>query len=363
MTFSGSLAKAATVQPPVPVARSSGVGPGSSAISHLAQTSGGHRLLELEVLPVAAEEHRGGARLRRGVEIVVGLDRRHPLRRGAAVDQALEVVQGLQHLLLVLAFAEDRLAFRVDELAALGPEVRQPVEGGALPAAAVEEHAVDAGLRRLERGRLQLVPGLRHGLHDVGVVVEHPQVGAPPPGVDMPVRAGDALADEREEVVELLLGEELVEWLQHAVLDEERELERVDRHAVGRAAGAGLLQQARVLGADVLAEELEVDLPVGMRLGPLLPGGGIQRTHLLVRAVGRLVGVEPHRQGVRRVGLADVIGGHQSLRQRPGGHAHQHRGREQSDSNRSEHLSLLPFAAAVSSRFPKRRPGGVAQRS
>ena len=93
----------------------------------------------------------------------------------------------------------------------------------------------------------------------------------------MAVGAGDPLADEREEVVDLLLREEGVERLQHAVLHEERELERVDGHAVGRAAGAGLLQQARVLGADVLAEELELHLPVGMRLGPLLPGRGVER--------------------------------------------------------------------------------------
>ena len=256
------MEKAATVQPPVPVARSSGRRPGQLGDRPLGEGVGRHRGLELELLPVAADEHRGRARLRRGVEVVVGLDRRHPLRRGAAVDQALEVVEGLQHLLLVLALAEDRLAAVVDQLAALRPEVGQPVEGRALPAPAVEEHAVDAGLRGLERRRLQLVPGLRRRLHEVVVVPEHAQVGAPPPGVDVAVGAGDPRADEREEVVDLLLGEERVERLQHAVLDEERELERVDGHAVGRAAGAGLLQQAGVLGADVLAEELELHLPV-----------------------------------------------------------------------------------------------------
>ena len=38
--FAGSSAKAATVQPPVPVERWSGVGPGSSAAAHLAKASG-----------------------------------------------------------------------------------------------------------------------------------------------------------------------------------------------------------------------------------------------------------------------------------------------------------------------------------
>ena len=164
-TFAGSLVKAATVQPPVPVERWSGVGPGSSAAVPLGELVRRHRLLELEVLPVAAEEHRGRAGHRRGVQVVVGLDRRHPLRRGAAVDEALEVVDGLQHLLAVFALAEDRLAAVVDELAALGPEVGQPVEGRSLPAAAVEDDAVDAGLRRAStRRRLQLVPGLRRAL-------------------------------------------------------------------------------------------------------------------------------------------------------------------------------------------------------
>ena len=80
-----------------------------------------------------------------------------------------------------------------------------------------------------------------------------------------------AAADEWEEIVDLLLGEEGVERLQHAVLDEESQLERVDPDAVGGAAGARLLEQPGVLAADVLAEEFELELPVGMGLGELLP--------------------------------------------------------------------------------------------
>ena len=202
-------------------------------------------------------------------------------------------------------------------------------------------------------------------LHDVLVVVEDAQVGAPPPGVDMAVGSGDAFADEGEEVVELFLGEELVERLQHAVLDEERELEAVDRHAVGGAAGAGLFEQAGMLGADVLAEILEIDLPVGMRRGPLLPGGGVFRADLLVRVVaGRLVGVHPHGQRVRRVGLADMVRGHETLREGAGGHAREHGRGEESELYRSEHLEVvLPFAAACFLGVPKPRARRVAQRS
>src|SRR6185503_5054745 len=97
------------------------------------------------------------------------------------------------------------------------------------------------------------------------------KVGAPPPCVDVTVRPGDAGANERKEIVNFLLLEILVERLQHAVLYEEAKLERVNGHAVRRATGACLLQQASMLAADVGGEKLEVDLPVGMLLGPGLP--------------------------------------------------------------------------------------------
>ncbi len=84
--------------------------------------------------------------------------------------------------------------------------------------------------------------------------------------------------------------------------------------AVGRAAGARLLEQTGVLGADILAEVFELDLPVGMRLGPFLPGRAVDRPDRLDRSIRRLVGVQPHGERVRRVGLADLIGRDQFLR-------------------------------------------------
>ena len=84
-----------------------------------------------------------------------------------------------------------------------------------------------------------------------------------------PSGTGDAGLDEREEIVDLLLGEVLVDRRQHAVLDEERELEGVDGGAIGRAAGARLLEHAGMLAADVRREVLELDLPVGMLLREL----------------------------------------------------------------------------------------------
>ena len=88
-TFSGSLLSAASVQPPVPVERCSGVGPGQFGGFPFGELVRRHRFLELEMLPVAALEHRGRAGDRRRVEVVVVDDRRDTLGRGSAVDEIL----------------------------------------------------------------------------------------------------------------------------------------------------------------------------------------------------------------------------------------------------------------------------------
>src|SRR5262249_53471467 len=180
-----------------------------------------------------------------------------PLRRGPAVDEVLVVVDRLQHLVAVVALVEDWLAAIVNEFAALAPEIGEPVEGRSLPAGAIEDVALlRAFLNSVERSRLEVGPGRRRGW-DQGLVAPQPaEVGAPPPRVYVPVRSGDARPNEWEKIGYFLFAKILVDRLQHLVLHEEAELERIDGHAVRRAAGAGLFQQSGVLAADISREEL-----------------------------------------------------------------------------------------------------------
>src|SRR5581483_5008835 len=115
-----------------------------------------------------------------------------------------------------------------------------------------------------QRGLFQVGPGIRSVRYQILVAPEDTEIGAPPPRIDVAVRTGDARADEGEEIVDLILAEILVYRLQHPVLDEQAELVGIDRHTVRRAAGAGLLEEARMLAADVGRKELEFHLPVGM---------------------------------------------------------------------------------------------------
>lgn len=57
---------------------------------------------------------------------------------------------------------------------------------------------------------------------------------------------------------------------------EEGKLERIDGDAVGRTAGACLLEQTRIFAADVGGEEFELNLPVGMSFGEFPPEGKVQ---------------------------------------------------------------------------------------
>src|SRR5829696_2003073 len=69
---------------------------------------------------------------------------------------------------------------------------------------------------------------------------------------------------------QLRVAEVLVERLQHALLDEQRDRERVDVRAVRRRAGPGLLEQARLLGGGhVVADDVEVQAPLRVLLDPV----------------------------------------------------------------------------------------------
>ena len=223
-----------------------------------------HGFLELEVLPVAADEHRRRVGDRRGVEVVVVLDRRDALRRRAAVDEVLV----------------EASAFSILSRFSPSPKIGLPLSSVSLPPCA-QNCASQSKVVPSQRPPLKSTPSLPFDAassaaafssaqscgafaHDVLVAIEQAKVGVPPPRVDVAVRPGDAGLDEGEEVVDLFLAEELRDRRKRALLDEERELEGVDRGAVRRAAGARLLEHAGVLAADVRGEVFEVDLPVGM---------------------------------------------------------------------------------------------------
>ena len=149
-----------------------------------------------------------------------------------------------------------------------------------------------------------------------------------------------------KEVVDLFLREELGDRRQRALLDEERELEGVDRGAVGRAAGARLLEHAGMLAADVGREILDVDLPVGVGLREL----GEELLEAL-RLAGRRAGVREGRVGakghrLRRIGQADAVGGQKLLSASAGGQAAQHRRRKKQTENRAATFHpFLPLSA------------------
>src|SRR5262245_59427783 len=100
---------------------------------------------------MAAFEHRGGSGEGRSVEVIIVGDRRHSLRCRAAVDEVLVEIECFQHLLALIALAEYRPAGVVDELAALAPEVGEPVERGSLPTTTVEQYAFNSAAGRPER--------------------------------------------------------------------------------------------------------------------------------------------------------------------------------------------------------------------
>ena len=101
-----------------------------------------------------------------------------------------------------------------------------------------------------------------------------------------------------------------------------------------------LFQHLGMFTADIRRVVLDVDLPLGMFLGKLL----VELCEALGLAWGGagvgLVCIDPERHGVRRVGAADAIGGHELLRARPAGEANHHRRSQEGDEETFVHVSL-----------------------
>ena len=145
----------------------------------------------------------------------------------------------------------------------------------------------------------------------------------------MPVIAG---ADEREEIVDLLLGEEGVERLQHAVLDEERQLERVDVTQSGERPARACSSRRACSAPMSWLKNSNWSCQSGCASANFCQIVSNRALLLGERAVGGLVGVGADGQHVRRVGLADVVGRHQLLRLRAEGDGGQDACRKQHGS-------------------------------
>src|SRR5258708_5569113 len=92
---------------------------------------------EIFELPVAAEEHRDVAGDRGACELLVVVVAEDGSRRGTTLDRVPQEREQAPHGGAVPAFAEDRAAVAIDELAALGPEHREVIEHGRFPPAGV----------------------------------------------------------------------------------------------------------------------------------------------------------------------------------------------------------------------------------